>query len=110
MNDCYRREPAAVLREFDVDAAFGLTEAEAVRRSNQYGNNELTEHDIKKPWLILWEQMTASVVVVLILAALVSALLGDYKDSVAIIIIIILNAALGTSQEFRAEKAIAALK
>jgi Ca2+-transporting ATPase len=80
MNDSYRREPAAVLREFDVDAAVGLTGAEAVRRSNQYGKNELTEHDIKKPWLILWEQMTGSVVVVLVVAAVVSVLLGDYKD------------------------------
>jgi P-type Ca2+ transporter type 2C len=110
MNDSYRREPAAVLRDFDVDAAVGLTGAEALRRSNQYGKNELTEHDVKKPWLILWEQMTASVVVVLVVAAVVSALLGDYKDSVAIIVIVILNASLGFSQEYRAEKAVAALK
>ena len=110
MNDSYRREAVLILREFDVDPAIGLTEAEAERRLNQYGSNKLTEQDIKKPWLILWEQMTASVVVVLVLAALVSALLGDYKDSIAIIVIVILNAALGFSQEYRAEKAIAALK
>jgi P-type Ca2+ transporter type 2C len=110
MNDFYRQDSAAVLRELDVQPEFGLTADEAARRLKEYGTNELVERGIKNPWLILWEQLTSSVVVVLMLAAVVSALLNDYKDALAIVAIIILNAALGFSQEYRAEKAIAALK
>lgn len=110
MNDFHRRSSTAVLRELEVELPLGLTQSEALRRLKEYGDNELIERGIKAPWIILWEQMTASVVVVLIVAAVVSALLGDYKDSAAIAAIIVLNAILGFSQEYRAEKAIAALK
>lgn len=110
MNDSYRRDSAAVLRKLEVEAALGLSQAEAVRRLKEYGSNELVERGIKNPLLIFWEQMSASVVVVLVIAAVVAALLTDYKDSVAIVAIVVLNAALGFSQEYRAEKAIAALK
>jgi Ca2+-transporting ATPase len=110
MNDYYRRNSAAVLKELGVEAAHGITETEATRRLKGYGRNELVEHGIKNPWLILWEQMTASVVVVLIIAAAVSALLTDYKDALAIATIVVLNAVLGFSQEYQAEKAMAALK
>jgi Ca2+-transporting ATPase len=110
MNDYHRRSTSVVLRELNVELALGLSESEAVRRLKKYGNNELTERGARKSWVILLEQMTASVVVVLIAAATISAFLGDYKDSVAIAAIVILNALIGFSQEYRAEKAVAALK
>src|SRR5579859_2568973 len=110
MNDFHRQGSTAVLRELEVEVSFGLAQSEALRRLQEYGSNELIERGIKNPWVIFWEQMTASVVVVLIVAAVVSALLGDYKDSAVIAAIIVLNAILGFSQEYRAEKAIAALK
>jgi Ca2+-transporting ATPase len=110
MNDSYRRDPAALLRELDVEVALGLTQAEATHRSKEFGSNEIIESGLKNPWLILWEHLSASVVVVLVIAAVVSALLRDYRDSVAIVAIIVLNAALGFGQEYRAEKAIAALR
>src|SRR5690349_12837773 len=110
MNDFYRQDSPAVLRELHVQPELGLPSEEAARRLKEHGSNELVERWIKNPWRILWEQITSSVVVVLMLAAVVSALLNDYKDALAIVAIIILNAALGFSQEYRAEKAIAALK
>ena len=70
----------------------------------------MPERGVKSPWLILWEQLTGLMVVILIVAAVVSGVLGDWKDAIAILAIVVLNAVLGFSQEFRAEKAMAALK
>jgi len=88
----------------------GLSAAEAARRLARHGPNELIERGLKSPWLIVWEQLTATMVLVLIIATAISAVLGDYKDAVAIIAIVVLNTLLGFSQEYRAEKAMAALK
>jgi P-type Ca2+ transporter type 2C len=101
---------AAVLEQLGTDQDSGLAPAEAARRLAQAGRNELVESGARSPWKILWEQLTARMVLVLIAAGIVSALLADYKDAIAIAAIVVLNAALGFSQDFRAEKAIAALK
>lgn len=110
MTNWHQLDAPSVLRELMTDPVAGLTKAEATSRLAQYGRNELAGGGIKNPWLILWEQLTALLMVVLIVAAVVSAALGDYKDAAAIGIIVLLNAILGFSQEYRAEKAIAALK
>jgi len=110
MNDHYRQTSAGVLQALGVDFASGLTQSEADRRLQEYGRNELEERPGRRPLAILFEQLTASVVLILIAAAIISALLGDYKDSIAIAAIVVLNAVLGFSQEYRAEKALAALK
>ena len=99
-----------VLRKFGSDPALGLSDAEATRRLAEHGRNELVGSGIKNPWLILREQLTALMVVILIVAAILSALLGDFKDAIAIGAIVVLNALLGFSQEYRAERAMAALK
>ena len=75
----------------------------------QYGPNELVEHGVKSPWRIL-DQFKETMVLVLIIAAVISALLSDWKDAIAILAIVILNAILGFVQEYRAEKAMQALK
>lgn len=100
----------AVLRELKTGDTHGLSQDVATRRLAELGRNELVGSGVKSPWRILWEQLTALMVVILIIAAMLSALLGDYKDAIAIGAIIILNAILGFSQEYRAEKAMAALK
>ncbi|PWH20863.1 MAG: ATPase [Ardenticatenia bacterium] len=110
MSDWYHLRVSDVLAHFQTDSDNGLTQAEAEQRLQEYGPNELIERGLKSPWLILWEQMTALMVLILIVSAVVSAALGDYKDAVAIGAIIVLNAALGFIQEYRAEKAILALK
>lgn len=98
------------LQRLETDPQAGLSEAEASRRLGQYGHNRLTETGSRTPWQILWEQISATMVVVLIVAALFSLALGDYQDTAAILVIVVLNVVLGYSQDYRAEKAIAALK
>ena len=98
------------LRAVDTDPKSGLTPEEAAKRFERHGPNELRETGGKSAWQILWEQLTAAMVLILIVAAAISALLGDFKDATAIMAIVVLNAALGLSQELRAERALAALK
>ena len=110
MGNWHHLDVGAVLAQLNSDADRGLSETEATRRLAEHGPNELIERGLKSPWLILWEQLTATMVVILIIAAIVSALLGDFKDAVAILAIVVLNTALGFTQEYRAERAMVALK
>jgi Ca2+-transporting ATPase len=100
----------AVIKKLNTDSANGLSESEATKRLETVGRNELRSHGASNPWRILWEQFTELMVMLLIGAAIVSAFLGDYKDTVAIGAIVILNTLLGFRQEYSAEKALAALK
>jgi P-type Ca2+ transporter type 2C len=103
-------EVAEVLRALDTESGTGLSSEEAARRLKERGPNELEDRGGRKPWSILWEQFTSTMIVILVVAAVASALLGDYEDSIAIAVIVLLNAALGFAQEYRAERAMAALK
>ncbi|PLZ82517.1 hypothetical protein CBP16_06910, partial [Fischerella thermalis WC217] len=64
---------------------YGLSQEEVNRRLAQFGVNELAERPGKTSWQILWEQFTATTVLVLIVAAVISGILGDYKDTIAIL-------------------------
>jgi len=87
----------------------GLPSAEVERRLAEHGPNELVVQGARSPWKILFEQFTAFMVLTLIVAAVISAALGDLKDAIAIGVIVLLNGILGFTQEYRAEKAMAAL-
>ncbi|HUV92469.1 MAG TPA: HAD-IC family P-type ATPase, partial [Anaerolineales bacterium] len=106
----YRNTTEETLFCLETDSEQGLTQEEAQRRLVEHGPNELIERGIKNPWRILWEQLIAVMVVILIIAAVISAFLGDFHDAIAILVIVVLNAILGFTQENRAEKAMAALK
>ncbi len=110
MSNWYQLEANAVLDRFSTDANNGLSDRAVEQRLKQYGLNELKERALKSPWQIIWEQLTALIVVVLIVAAIISASIGDYKDTIAILAVVIFNALLGFNQEYRAGQALAALK
>lgn len=93
-----------------TDINEGLTEEEVAQRLAQYGANELEERGGKHPLRILWEQISSTMVLILIAAAVVSGLLGKVTETAAIAAIVILFALLGFFQEYRAEQAMAALK
>jgi Ca2+-transporting ATPase len=98
-----------VLRHLEVQEE-GLTAEQAEHRSRHYGLNQLQEASRPAFIQMLWEQVNNFVVILLIVASLISALLGDYIEAGAIMAIVILNAVLGIVQERRAEEALAALK
>jgi Ca2+-transporting ATPase len=108
--DWYRKEELQVISLLSTSAEKGLPTAEAQRRLAEHGPNELVERGLKSSWCILLEQFTGLLVIILIVAAVVSLALSDWKDAIAILAIVVLNAVWGFSQEFRAEKAMAALK
>lgn len=93
-----------------TDSKEGLSEAEAARRLAVQGPNELERSSGTNPWKLFVEQLTSVLVLILIAAAAISFLLQDYRDATTILAIVVLNAILGFVQEYRAEKALAALR
>jgi Ca2+-transporting ATPase len=110
MVEWYRLETQEAIHQIHSDLENGLTAAEAARRIAEHGPNELVERAGKGSWAILWEQFTGIMVVMLIISAVVSVILGETIDAIVIMVIVIINAVLGFVQEYRAEQAMAALK
>ncbi len=88
----------------------GLNAPEAEERLAQYGPNRLAGKKRKPAWLMFLGQFKDVMILILIGAAVVSGLVGDLKDTIVILIIVVLNAVVGFVQEYRAEKALEALK
>ncbi len=99
-----------LLSTLGSDARRGLTQSEALRRGEAYGRNELREKPRPGFVALLWRQFNNYLVIILIVAALVSAALGEYVDAIAILVIVVLNAVVGVIQEAKAEEALAALQ
>ena len=99
-----------VLKSLETDIAKGLAKTEVERRLEKYGKNELAEAP-HASWLQRFiAQFNNFVIYILLFAVVVSFVLGDYVEAIAIMLIVILNATLGLVQEGRAEQALAALK
>ena len=93
-----------------VDQASGLGAAEAASRLAAVGPNALAQGEARSPLALLLRQFSDFMIGVLIAAGILSALIGDAEDAVAIALIILLNAVIGFVQEYRAERALAALR
>jgi Ca2+-transporting ATPase len=87
-----------------------LSSTEAEKRFEQYGPNELEEAPRPGFWRMVLDQFNNFIVIFLIVASVISALLGDHVEAIAIMAIVVLNAILGVIQEHRAEEALAALR
>jgi Ca2+-transporting ATPase len=99
-----------VVSELATDPARGLAALEAERRLKLHGPNEIAEQAAISPLAIFARQFSSVVIWVLILAAALSGLMGDPIDTLAIAAIVLLNAAIGFFQEYRAETAVAELR
>ena len=109
-NNWHAQPVDAVAQALHTDLSSGLLPQEAAERLNTCGHNELVEKP--RPGFLkrLAAQLTNFLVIILILASVVSILIGEYVDAAAIMAIVVLNAILGVVQESRAEEALAALK
>ncbi len=105
----HNRSAEAVLAQFN-SAPAGLSSREAEKRLAANGPNELKEGKRINPLHIFFGQFKSVIIWILIVAGIVSGLLGEGVDAIAILAIVVLNAFIGFYQEFSAEKSIAALK
>ena len=103
-------EAEQVARRLHVDPARGLSAPEAHARLARYGRNVLREQRRRGPLAMLLGQFADFMILVLLAAAVIAGVVGELQDSVAILVIVILNALFGFIQEYRAERAMAALK
>jgi len=102
--------PLKKIYELLGSSALGLTSVHAKEHLAQYGPNELEEGQKKPWWKILLSQFADFMILVLLAAALVAGLVGDVTDAIVILVIIFGNAIIGFVQEYRAEKAMEALR
>ena len=109
-NQAWHALPSEEVLEYLDVTEDGLTSEELEKRLSQYGENQLQEAPRPTFWQMLWEQLNNFVVIMLIIASIISAVLGDYVEAAAIMAIVVLNAILGIVQESRAEEALAALQ
>jgi len=103
------------LKKSEVIALFksnpkGLSQEEAKHRLSQFGPNELAEKEKISPWAIFLEQFKSVLIIILLSAIVLSAIVGDVKESVIIAVIVLFACGLGFIQEYRAERAMEALK
>ena len=106
----HTRTRADISCDLQVDPRTGLTHEDASERLARHGPNAIREKPPRALWRMFLDQFMDFMILVLIAAAVVSGIIGDVKDTLAIVVIVLLNAIIGFVQEVRAERAIAALK
>ena len=105
----HRLSPEEVTKRLQA-SSIGLNSEEARKRLERFGPNELIEKKRKSLFMMFMDQFKDFMILVLIAAAVVAGVIGEPSDTIAIAVIVLLNAVLGFVQEYRAEKAMAALK
>ena len=106
----HQRSVQELLSEQAVDPSQGLSQDEVTRRLERFGANALQSQTRRSPWRLLLAQFTDFMVLVLLVAAVISGLIGDLVDTIAILVIVLLNAVIGFVQSWRADRAMAALQ
>ena len=109
MSEHYRKSSDEVMKALGVTEK-GLSSEEVKKRHEQFGYNELAEGKKKSTLQVLIEQFKDFLVIILLVAALISAFLGEMESAAVIMVVVILNAILGTVQHVKAEKSLNSLK
>jgi Ca2+-transporting ATPase len=108
--DWHLREAQELLEVHQVDPTQGLQVHQVTQRTLEFGPNELPIASTRSFWSLVLDQFSDFMILVLIAAAVVSGLMGDWIDSLVILIIVLLNAMIGLVQSWRAGQALAALQ
>jgi Ca2+-transporting ATPase len=103
-------EPDQVLKELNTDLHKGLSEDEIKSRLEKYGYNELKKEEKISPVILFFNQFKNILIVILLVAIVLSAVVGETVDAAIIAVIVVFCAVLGFIQEYRAERALEALK
>ena len=109
MDTYFNRSPQEALEAIGSTSG-GLTTGKAEEKLKEFGPNALAEGKTKSPFLVFLEQFKDLLVVILLIAAGISFISGERGSTIVILIVLLLNAVLGTVQHFKAEKSLAALK
>lgn len=109
MNIFYKQTSEEVMRILDVNGK-GLNDLEIIKRREEQGFNELTEGARKSHMQIFLEQFKDFLVLILLAAAVISAFLGKLESTLVILVVVIINAILGTVQHIKAEQSLKSLK
>lgn len=109
MGEFYRRSRAETMKILEVSDK-GLNDEEVKRQRNKYGYNELEEAVGKSPIQVFFDQFRDFLVLILLSAAIISAFLGKLESTVVIMVVVIINAILGTMQHIKAEQSLKSLK
>lgn len=105
----YQMKKEDVLKMLGTDEN-GLTQNQAKENQKKYGKNELAEGKKKNPFILFLEQYKDFLVIILIIAAIISGVLGDIESAIVIFVVITINAILGTVQHIKAEQSLDSLK
>ena len=99
-----------VADKLNVQPEMGLAATEALRRTNQFGPNQLPSPPQRQAWQVFAAQFKSILILILAGASGLSALIGNLKDALVILAVMLINATVGFYQEWRAEQSLAALK
>ncbi len=108
--DWYALDAAAVTNSLAVDPLVGLNTSQVNKRQHRYGRNALQEVRPRSAWNLLVDQFTSLVVWLLAVAAVIAWLTGDHAEAIAILIVLSINAAVGFATEWKAGRALDALR
>ena len=111
----YNKSKEEVFKEFEISEEMGLSDEQVIKNREKYGSNELQAQKKKSLFVKFLEQFKDFMIIVLIIAAVVSGVVGYMEegkitDSLIILVVVIVNAIIGVAQEAKAEKSLEALQ
>lgn len=106
----FNRDAESVIRELGSDRVKGLTDEQVKESREKYGENVISEEKQKSIFMVFLEQFADLLVAILIAASIISMISGEVGSTIVILVVLIMNAILGTVQHVKAQKSLASLK
>ena len=108
--DPHLRPTREVLKDLALDPVRGLEDAEVLRRREAHGTNQLVDRVRRPAWARFLDQFRSVLILILVGAALLAGVVGDFKDTVVIAVVLLINATIGFVQENRADRSLEELR